>query len=93
MPELVASRSGRRHSRATPRHFQMGGLNLSLVMRQLLGRGTPRGLQGLSAESLLLLLQLWIVVLVRIDLESASHRCSGLCMPRASNFSLPSRAE
>ena len=41
-----------------------GGLNLSLVMRQLLGKGTPRGLQGLSAESLLIFLRLWAVVLV-----------------------------
>ena len=37
-------------------------------VRQLLGRGTPRGLQGLSAESLRMLLQLWIVVLVGTEL-------------------------
>jgi len=29
------------------------GFNLSLVMRQLLGKGTPRGLQGLSADAFL----------------------------------------
>ena len=28
----------------------MGGFNLSLVMRKLIGRGTPRGLQGLRAR-------------------------------------------
>ena len=28
-----------------------GGFNLSLVMRQLLGKGTPRGLQGASADA------------------------------------------
>jgi transposase len=45
--------------------IHVGGFNLSLMMRQLLGKGTPRGLQGLSAESLLILLRLWIAVLVR----------------------------
>src|SRR5439155_1186286 len=30
--------------------IHVGGFNLSLVMRKLLGKGTPRGLQGLSAE-------------------------------------------
>jgi hypothetical protein len=40
--------------------IHVGGLNLSLVMRQLPGKGTPRGLQGLSAESLLMLWRLWI---------------------------------
>lgn len=44
-----------------------GGLNLSLVMRQLLGKGTPRGLQDLSAESWLTLLRFWSVVLARIE--------------------------
>jgi len=29
------------------------GFNLSLVMRQMLGMGTPRGLQGLSADAFL----------------------------------------
>jgi hypothetical protein len=52
--------------------IHVGGLNLLLVMRQLLGKGTPRGLQGLSAESLLMLLQLWIVVLVGTEQEGAS---------------------
>ena len=52
--------------------IHVGGLNLLLVMRQLLGKGTPRGPQGLSAESLLMLLQLWIVVLVGTEQEGAS---------------------
>jgi hypothetical protein len=52
--------------------IHVGGLNLSLVMRQLLGKGTPRGLQGLSAESLLMLLQLWIAVLVGTKQGGAS---------------------
>ncbi len=52
--------------------IHVGGLNLSLVMRQLLGKGTPRGLQDLSAESLLMLLQLWIAVLVGTEQAGAS---------------------
>ena len=31
--------------------IHVGGFNLSLVMRQLLGKGTPRGLQGLAADA------------------------------------------
>ena len=51
--------------------IHVGGLNLSLIMRKLLGKGTPRGLQGLSAESLLRLWRLWIAVLVRLEEESS----------------------
>jgi len=40
-------------------------------MRQQLGKGTPRGLQGHSAESLLMWLRLWIAVLMRIAGEDA----------------------
>ncbi len=47
--------------------IHVGGFNLSLVMRQLLGKGTPRGLQGLSADALLILLRFWIAVLVRTE--------------------------
>jgi transposase len=52
--------------------IHVGGFNLSLVMRQLLGKGTPRGLQGLSADALLILLRFWIAVLVRTEEECAS---------------------
>jgi len=52
--------------------IHVGGLNLSLVMRQLLGKGTPRGLQGLSADVLLILLRFWIATLVHTEQESAS---------------------
>ena len=52
--------------------IHVGGFNLSLVMRQLLGKGTPRGLQGLSADALLILLRFWIALLVRTEHESAS---------------------
>jgi transposase len=73
--------------------IHVGGLNLSLVLRQLLGKGTPRGLQGLSLESLLMLWRLWIEALVRLEQESASHQMPTPYMPRESNFSLPSWAE
>lgn len=42
--------------------IHVGALNLSLVMRQQFGKGTPRGLQGFSAESLLLWLRVWMAV-------------------------------
>ena len=51
--------------------IQVGGFHLSLRMRQLLGKGTPRGLQGLSAESLLMWLRFWIAVLMRMAGEDA----------------------
>src|SRR5207244_4335054 len=51
--------------------IHVGGFNLSLVMRKLLGKGTPRGLQGLSAEDLLLLLRFWVAVLAGAAEESA----------------------
>lgn len=47
--------------------IHLGGFNLSLVMRQLLDKGTPRGLQGFSADALLTFLRLWIAVLLRME--------------------------
>jgi transposase len=52
--------------------IHVGGFNLSLVMLQLLGKGTPRGLQGLSADALMILLRFWIAALVRTEQECAS---------------------
>jgi transposase len=52
--------------------IHLGGFNLSLVMRQLLGKGTPRGLQGLSADALLAFLRLWITVLMCTERECTS---------------------
>ena len=46
--------------------LQVGALNLSLVLRQVFGRGTPRGLSELSAELLLTYLGRWRTVLARI---------------------------
>ena len=53
--------------------IHLGGFNLSLVMRQLLGKGTPRGWQGFSADQLLAFLRLWVALLVRYSLENASR--------------------
>jgi hypothetical protein len=64
--------------------IHLGGFNLSLVMRQLLGKGTPRGLQGLSADALLL--RFWIPALVRMGPENASLDASALTRRRVSNF-------
>ena len=63
--------------------IHVGALNLSLVMRQLLGKGTPRSWQGHTANDLLILLQLWIALLVRTEQECAS-------MPRLNAFVLSS---
>ena len=52
--------------------IHLGGFTLALVMRQLLGKGTPRGLQGLSADALAILLRFWIAILVRAEQECAS---------------------
>lgn len=45
--------------------IHVGGFNLSLAMRKLLGKGTPRGLQGLSADAWLIFFRFWIAVLAR----------------------------
>ena len=48
--------------------IQYAALNLSLLLRNSFGRGTPRGLQGRYATTLLLLILLWS------DYEGAFHR-------------------
>ena len=53
--------------------IHIGGFNLSLVMRQLLGKGTPRGCQGFSADAVLMLLRFWITLLVHHGKENASR--------------------
>jgi transposase len=40
----------------------VGGFNLSLVMRKLIGKGTPRGLQGLSFALFSLFWSLWLLI-------------------------------
>jgi len=54
--------------------LQVGALNLSLVMRQLFGKGTPRGLQDLSTELLLTYLALWRAILARIAEKDSFER-------------------
>jgi transposase len=41
---------------------QVGGFNLGLVMRKLIGKGTPRGLQGLFLRVFSTLMVLWTMV-------------------------------
>ncbi|HEY6371720.1 MAG TPA: transposase [Candidatus Sulfotelmatobacter sp.] len=43
--------------------IHVAGFNLSLVMRQRMGKGTPRGWQGSSADLVLALLRLWVAIL------------------------------
>jgi transposase len=47
--------------------IHVGALNLSLVMRTLWGKGTPRGWQGYSADAALALLRLWMAVLAQAE--------------------------
>jgi len=73
--------------------IHVGGFNLSLVMRQLLGKGTPRGLQGLSADALLILLRFWMAILVCPEQESVplpALMCSAPCTSRFLFRSRPS---
>lgn len=53
--------------------IHIGGFNLSLVMRRLLGKGTPRGGQGLCADALLMFLCFWIAFLAHYGQENASE--------------------
>lgn len=53
--------------------IHVGALNLSLVMRKLCGKGTPRGWQGYSAETVLALLRLWMAILARIETGVATQ--------------------
>ena len=51
-----------------------GGFNLGLVMRQLIGAGTPRGLQGRLAAVLATLLMFMSAARRRFAMITASHR-------------------
>ena len=68
--------------------IHVGGFNLSLAVRKLLGKGTPRGFQGFSADALMIMLLFWIAALAR-TLEVA-YRCPCPRPPkrRRSKFSL-----
>ena len=47
--------------------IHVGALNLSLVMRKLMGKGTPRGWQGYSADAALALLRLAMALLAQAE--------------------------
>src|SRR5262249_8726340 len=47
--------------------IHVGALNLSLVMRKLIGKGTPRGWQGYSADAALALLRLAMALLAQAE--------------------------
>jgi hypothetical protein len=55
--------------------IHVGGFNLSLVMRKLVREGTPRGLLGLSAAVLLIVLSFWTAILARTIGEGLPHTC------------------
>ena len=71
--------------------IHLGGFNLSLVMRQWSGKGTPRGWQGFSADALLLGLQFWIAILLRAAQPSPSRQSSDPPRSCASPFLFGSR--
>lgn len=62
--------------------LQVGGFNLSLIMRKLIGKGTPRGLQGLFSHVFSLLTVLCTIVssfwhhLAASDREGRSFRAA-----------------
>jgi transposase len=63
----------------------VGGFNLGLFMRALVGVGTPRGLQGLSAAALAFVVTLWAHltdVWDALEMPSADHRDGYVPHPR-----------
>lgn len=52
----------------------VAGFNLALLMRSLVGAGTPRGLQGRGAEVAALLVTCWTALLTRLRHYSAPMR-------------------
>jgi hypothetical protein len=65
-----------------------GGFNLGLVMRQLIGLGTPRGLQGRLAAGLALIVALWtrIVELCRRRTTPSADHSSAFTPDHAFEF-------
>jgi transposase len=55
--------------------IHVGGFDLGLVMRKLIGKGTPRGLQGAFLRLLAPVFALWMIVLnVRRSLETPGRK-------------------
>ena len=52
--------------------IHVGAMNLSLAMRKRLGKGTPRGFQGYSADAVLMFLGLWLATLAQPETKSPS---------------------
>jgi transposase len=53
--------------------IHLGAFNLSLLMRQSMGKGTPRSWQGYSAETLLALLRLTMAILSMVKRLPTPH--------------------
>lgn len=73
--------------------IHIGGFNLSLVMRELLGKGTPRGYQGFSADAVLIFLRLWMALLLHYGQEKTREGCQYVqmsCVPKPMPLSSPS---
>jgi transposase len=73
--------------------IHVGALNLSLVMRKLWGKGTPRGWQGYSADAVLTFLRFWMAILAQAEEpvtfpspeipELANASCNSTCSSRS----------
>ncbi len=53
--------------------IHLGAFNLSLMMRQRTGKGTPRGWQGCSAETFLALLRLGMAIMAMVERVEAPY--------------------
>ena len=62
--------------------IHVGGFNLSLVMRQLVGFGTPRRLQGRCCALFAALCALWMFLAASARRVGASDRQTGIWRPR-----------
>jgi transposase len=67
--------------------IQVGALNLSLVMRKLWNKGTPRGWQGYSADAVLAFLRWWMAFLAGAEEIIAFKALSRLRPGMSDNFS------
>ena len=71
----------------------VGALNLSLVMRKLWGKGTPRGWQGYSADAVLTFLRFWMAILAQAEEPATFPRPGDTRVANAScNFQPARRA-
>jgi transposase len=63
--------------------LHVGGFNLSLVMRKLIGIGKPRGLQGLAARLFTPILAMWMILWSdwrrRLELGRVEMQCRSPC--------------